>query len=101
MTPMTRRLGALVALLLASGACGKEVCQDAYNKMESCVAGLNCNKLDPLERDKCEKARSAWTKYAGNETLYVTACSNDSKIRTEAEKVVDCALDPKTCTCPP
>jgi hypothetical protein len=93
-------VGALAALLLVWGACSKDVCEEAYDKMESCVANLDCNKLDPLERPKCDKAKNAWAQYAGNEQAYLVACSNDSQLEAEAEKVVNCALDPKTCTCP-
>lgn len=91
---------ALGLLWVAGAACTQDVCEEAYDKMQSCVEQLNCNKLDPVERDRCEKARKAWAQYSGNRSAYLLACSNDSKIRTEAEKVVDCALDPRTCTCP-
>lgn len=102
MTPprILRLAAALVALLLAAGACGDDVCEEAYDKMEACVAGLDCNRLDPTERSKCVQAEQAWDKYSGNRTAYVTACGADSSIKTEAEKIVGCALDPNTCTCP-
>ena len=90
---------ALASLPLALG-CAKEVCEEAYDKMQSCYEQLNCNKLDPLERDRCERSRKAWVQYAGNESTYLLACSNNATLRAEAEKVADCALDPKTCTCP-
>jgi hypothetical protein len=98
-TPI-RVAAAVVALLLAAGACGDDVCEEAYDKMEACVAGLDCNKLDPGERDKCIKAENAWTQYSGHKTAYTTACGADSSLKAEAEKVAGCALDPKTCVCP-
>jgi hypothetical protein len=92
---------ALSALLLAAGACSSDVCDEAYDKLEACFADQpSCNKLDPLERDRCVKARSEWDKYSGNKTAYTTACSADSNLEAEAEKIAGCALDPKTCTCP-
>lgn len=97
---LIRIAAALGALLLAAGACGDDVCEAAYDKMEACVANLDCNKLDPLERDKCVKTKSSWAQYSGNKTTYTTACGADSSLKAEAEKVADCALDPKTCLCP-
>ena len=94
------RLTALTALLLCAGACSNDVCEEAYDKMERCVSQLNCNKLDPADRDTCVKAKTAWDQYAGNRSSYVAACGADSKLQTEADKIASCALDPKTCTCP-
>ena len=92
--------GCLALLLVLLAGCTEEVCEEAYSKLQSCMATLNCNKLDPVDRDRCEKSRTAWAKYAGNESLYLTACSNDDKLRAEADKIVTCTLDPKSCTCP-
>ena len=97
---LPRIAAALLTLLLAAGGCGDDVCEAAYDKMEACIANLDCNKLDPLEREKCVKAESAWKQYSGNRTAYTTACGADATIKAEAEKIVDCALDPKTCACP-
>jgi hypothetical protein len=91
---------ALCALLLAAGACGDDVCEEAYDKMEACVANLDCNKLDPVEMPKCLQAKNNWDQYSGNRTAYTTACGADSNIKSKAEEIASCALDPKTCTCP-
>lgn len=91
---------ALAALGLAAGACSNDTCEEAYDKLEACYAAVNCNKLDPLERDKCVKGKNTWDQYSGNKTAYVAACGADSKIQAEADKVASCALDPKTCLCP-
>jgi hypothetical protein len=62
--------------------------------MTACVQKLDCNKLGPLERDKCDRTRKTWLNL--DETAYLVACGEN---QAEAKKIVECALDPRTCLC--
>lgn len=87
-------VSALMLPLLFAGGCGGKVCEDAYDKMNQCVAALDCSKLGPLDRPACENTRRTWGQV--DRTAYMLACDQDS---SEAQKIVDCSLDPRTCTC--
>ena len=76
------------------------VCVDGMCRNPECAEQPSCNKLDPIERDKCVKARDTWDRYSGDKTAYTLACGADSRLQSEAEKIVNCALDPRTCACP-
>jgi hypothetical protein len=86
---------ALVALSLsfAGTGCSKALCEEALDKAQDCVDNMKCNITDPLQRDQCEKSKNFIRQQ--NETLFKLACDE-----AEAQKYVDCALDPTTCTCP-
>lgn len=100
-TPCTALLAAaFLATLLAAASCGDDGCEQAYDKMMSCVDGLNCNKLDPQDRSKCESTRKQWDPYKDNRDLYIAGCSQSGQLQTEADKIASCALDPRTCQCP-
>ncbi len=100
---MSRVSWILATALLAGGllsgslltGCGGKVCEDAYDKMQSCIEKLNCSTLGPLEYDSCQKTKSSWQKVSRSE--FITACGLDS---TEADKISGCTLDPRTCKCP-
>jgi hypothetical protein len=97
-------LAALVlggVLSLAGSGCGDDACEAAYDKMMQCVDGLSCNRLGPTERQECEATLSEWNQWKDDRSLFLTACSQDSSLNTEAEKIAGCALNPTTCSCPP
>lgn len=85
----------LLLTMLASGAngCSKEACEEAYDKAQECVSNLNCKHLDPMQQPQCEQSRRVLQEQ--NETLFKIACDE-----AEAQKYIDCQLDPTTCRCP-
>ena len=86
-------------LLLSIGVgCSTEVCEEAYDKMNSCVANLNCNRLDPLEQAECIQAQSTWAKYK-DRSEFLFACANESQVGDLAQSWADCQLNPNTCKC--
>jgi hypothetical protein len=85
----------VVALVAGLGAgCAKEICEEAYDKSMACVEKMKCTGLDPVQEQKCTAAKQAAARN-DIETAYKLACDE-----AEAQKVIDCALDPTTCRCP-
>ncbi len=80
-------------LALAAAGCGKALCEEAWDKAQECVANMKCNITDPLQRPQCENAKQAALQFPEN--VFKLACDE-----VEAQKFVDCALDPLTCKCP-
>ncbi len=48
-------LGAL--LLGAATGCSDAACDEAVEKMRTCLEQLNCNNVDPLQRTQCTSAK--------------------------------------------
>lgn len=90
---------AAAAALAAAVGCGADVCEDAYDKAKACVDQADCNKLDPSQRQKCVNSVNTWNTYA-NRSAFVTACTADGQLKDQAERLTQCNLDPRTCTCP-
>ncbi len=84
---------AMIAVAISSSGCSKEICEEAFDKLAACVDSMSCNRLDPNEREQCEKAKQL--RRDANETLFKIGCDE-----SEAQKVIDCRLDPNSCTCP-
>jgi hypothetical protein len=91
---MNARIWLVAGLAAGAAGCGGKVCDEAWDKLNACIQKLDCNKLGPLDRPKCEQARKQWA--AIDETGFKAACSANS---AEAEKIVACSLDPRTCQC--
>jgi hypothetical protein len=87
-------VGLMVGACVAAD-CGSEVCEAAYDKMTECISGLNCAGLDPLKYESCQSVKRKWSGL--DKTTFVLGCRQNS---AEAEKIVDCQLDP-LCVCPP
>lgn len=92
-----RRAIPIAALLLALvvPACGSDVCQQAADKRKGCIEKIDCGKLDPLQKPACEQNKKSMLQLASVPNV---ACSAD--IKTLAEQVLRCDLDPQTCLCP-
>jgi hypothetical protein len=45
-------------LLLAPAGCSDAACDEAVEKMQSCLDQLDCNNVDPLQRTQCTSAKS-------------------------------------------
>lgn len=81
------------AALLSPFGCGKDLCEEAYDKGETCIESLTCKGADPVQLQQCEASKKAFRQV--NETAFKLACDE-----AEAQKYIDCALDPLTCRCP-
>lgn len=86
-------------LYILGAGCSTDVCEEAYDKMNACVANLNCNRLDPLEQAECAQAQSTWAKYKDKRSEFLFACANDSQVGDLAQSWADCQLNPNTCKC--
>jgi len=88
-----RIVGLAAALALVGVGCGSDVCQQAADKRRACIEKIECNKLDPQQKLVCEQNKK-------NQLASIpdVACSAD--IKTLAEQVMKCDLDPRTCLCP-
>ena len=88
------RIGAsVVALALVGLACGSDVCQQAADKRRGCIEKIDCSKLDPLQKPVCEQNKKSMLA-----SIPDVACSGD--IKTLADQVMKCDLNPQTCLCP-
>ncbi len=91
----------MAATLCGLGAaCGGDVCEEAYEKQQDCVAALNCKTMDLTRRDACELSKK---RYSIDYTLYKAnqeangidmACEGDNKSR--ADGIVACTLAPQS-----
>ena len=91
-----------VALLLgvSATACGGDVCEQAYEKQQECVAALNCKTMDLARRDLCDAAKKRYSIdyviYKANQeanSIDMT-CEGDNK--TRAEGIEACTLAPQS-----
>jgi hypothetical protein len=83
----------ITVALLAS--CGSDVCRQASDKVQACIDKIDCRKTDPLEKQSCEQRKKALQQSAG---LPDVACTGD--IKTRADQIMLCDLNPQTCECP-
>ena len=44
------------------GGCSSVSCDEAISKLETCLKQIDCRDADPLERSKCDKAKSSGDK---------------------------------------
>ena len=88
-----RRLFALLAavgLCLTVSACGSNACEDAVDKLGSCISGINCNGEAMCEMMK-QQLKTAADAYGGQD------CNGEAE--TWAKEVNSCTLDKETCAC--
>jgi len=91
--------------LLLAGGCSKDVCEEAYEKVQECVASMDCDAMGPGLSDQC---RNEQKKYKLSYTLYLAACrlpsgdpcSCDGLELEKWERINKCTLEPANmCGC--
>lgn len=82
----------LIALFMAS--CGSDICEQAYDKQKQCIDSLNCNLAGPMERPTCERTKASFQEV---EKVPQELCSGE--LEAAAEMIVNCPLNPTTCSC--
>lgn len=93
----------LVLILCASlsAACSKDPCEEAYEKEQSCVQGMNCDQLGPGLSGQCQAKKNL---YSQSYTLFKAACGvacdcEGAKL-TDSERINGCTLEPNSlCQC--
>lgn len=83
-------------LVLAFSACDSQPCDEARQKLESCVAKVNCNAADPLQIDTCRKS----VQQAEDLLKEMEGAPCVLDIKEQAENYANCPVDPATyCKC--
>jgi hypothetical protein len=84
------RLAVLVVsfvLSLSAAGCG-DPCQDAFDKVKSCVASMNCGAYPTTSQAFCSNLQSAF------------AASDKADSCENTDKILSCDLDPSNfCAC--
>jgi hypothetical protein len=97
----------LITQALGLGSCASDACQEAFEKVKTCLAALDC-KTSPDANRCAELKRLYAVDYAAHEARLKanaaeqndTQWSCDSDWSAAAQQVLDCELSPRTCTCP-
>jgi hypothetical protein len=85
-----------LCLLLSLPACDSQPCDEAQQKLESCVEKVNCNTADPMEIDTCRKA----VQQAEDLLKEMEGAPCVLEIKDRAENYANCPVDPVTyCQC--
>lgn len=80
-------LSTVAALPLA--ACSSAPCEEAADKLERCLARVDCRDADPMEMSKCTNAVSEGTKAV--EQLRSLPCT--AQLRDKADEVNRCPIE--------
>ncbi len=83
---------ALISLAICG--CGSDVCEEAYDKQQQCIEELNCNLVGPMERPTCERTK---TTFQDSQKVPPELCTGE--LESAAEMIINCPLNPTTCTC--
>ncbi len=92
---------ALLGLCIGAAACSKDVCEEAYEKVQDCVASMDCDALGPALSGSCQKTKK---EYALSYTIYLGACpgscSCEGAEQEKWERINNCSLEPSNlCKC--
>ena len=98
---MSRLLLVLILGASITASCSKDPCEEAYEKEQSCVQGMNCDQLGPGLSGQCQAKKNL---YSQSYTLFKAACGvscncEGAKLE-ESERINNCTLAPANlCQC--
>jgi hypothetical protein len=85
-----------VAAAYGGVACSSPACDEAAARLEACLAKLNCNETDPLQRPECDQARTSGQEAV--KQLRDAPCVD--AVADTARKYMACQVDPANfCKC--
>lgn len=96
----------LLALFALAGGCGKDVCQQGYERQQECVESMNCAAMDPGAQAACEQKKKLFSIgydiYFGacRDPLSGQPCVCEGTFREQWEQKLSCSMRPESlCEC--
>lgn len=93
----------LLLIVLVTGLIGCETdpCEEAYEKEQACVQGMNCDSMGPSGSGPCYAAKKLYSqKYEVYKAACGAACDCEGKKLEESERINNCTLEPANlCKC--
>jgi hypothetical protein len=82
-------------------ACETDPCEEAYEKEQACVQGMNCDSLGPAASGPCNTKKQRYSqKYDVYKAVCGAACECEGKHLEDSERINNCTLEPvNLCQC--